>query len=222
MQWQSQLANMPADVVKMTTVAMDHAMEEEAFLSPSPSFSPSQLDKTQPSERQADTDCLPHLHLRLSHRATHNAQRPLLPNAHPIASLPLSHPDKLVKKKKKALSGEDLSLPPALVGEQPNLRRHIPANPARRAAEVVSRRSVCCVHWKEADYFLAMVHWLCRLAKNEDVSHWANELGCYIKAKTLCFSSLSFFKTVTSPWGWAINMSTLKPLKSICPVALDK
>ncbi len=45
MQWQSRPGNMPADVVKMTTVAMDHAMEEEASLSPSPSFSPPQLDK---------------------------------------------------------------------------------------------------------------------------------------------------------------------------------
>lgn len=130
------------------------------------------------------TDCL--AHLRLRHQATHNAQQlsqglgGLLLNAHPIDASLRSNSGKLVEE--SAGRGEI-----SRVSGQPwaSHRRR----PARRAVEVVSQRSVSCARWKEADYFLAMVHWLCRLAKNEDVFHWANELGCCIKAKMFFFSS---------------------------------
>lgn len=70
------------------------------------------------------------------------------------------------------------------------------------------------------DYFLVTVHWLCRLAKNEDVSHWANELLFFFIM--LSFLFLSSFKIFTSLWGQAINMSILKPLGHVCPLALRR
>lgn len=41
------------------------------------------------------------------------------------------------------------------------------------------------------DYFLVTVHWLCRLAKNEDISHWANELLFLLLCSAFYFFPLS-------------------------------
>lgn len=87
----SQTVNMPADVMK---VLMDrgHDGKINIFVSPFPSFFPlcHRFRKTQTSKRQSwvsGTDCLAHLHLQLSHQATHNAQQLSL-----SVSLPLSRP----------------------------------------------------------------------------------------------------------------------------------
>lgn len=93
--------------------------------------------------------------------------------------------------------------------------------PAWRAVEVVSQRSVCCAHWKEADYFPAMVHWLCRLDKNEDTSYWANELDRYIKAKILFLSSNVSPPPEVGPSIWGLQ-NHLKPKYARAGFRLDE
>lgn len=90
-------------------------------------------------------------------------RRPCSPSAHPIASSPRSRPDKLVGKKKTSAGRTSCFLQLSWVSSQPSAS-HLRQPCTARAAEIVSRHSMCCVRWKEADYFLAMVHWLCRLA----------------------------------------------------------
>lgn len=146
--------------------------------------------QTQPSNREADARYwLPHSFTPTIEplgypqcTAAIGTQQCLPPQT--IASSPHSHSSKPVEN---SAGRATCFLQLSWISSQPSAS-HL-CCPARRAVEVVSQCSVCCAHWKEADYFLAMVHWLCRLDKNEDISHWANELDCNIKAKILFLSS---------------------------------
>lgn len=80
---------------------------------------------------------------------------------------------------------------PSSLGLPANLQ-HIRC-PEGWAGDVVSRRCLCCMCWKRAHYFLATVHWLCGLDKNEDAFHCVNELDCHIKEKCSAFFSVSLW-----------------------------
>lgn len=182
--------DMSADVMKIIFVVM--AWQEKTSPTSSPSFFSVATWQTQPSKRQVDARCwlscsfTPTIEPLGYPQCTAAFERPRHRAPERSSNCPLA-PVTFKQTRKISRGGGSCFLQPSWVSSQPSAS-HLCCS-ARRAVEAVSRCSVCCAHWKEADYFLAMVHWLCRLAKNEDISHCANELGYYIKAKILFRSS---------------------------------
>lgn len=170
--------------------------EASSSFSPLISVSPLQAWQTQPSKREADAGYW------LSCSFTPMIERLGYPQC-TVAYAAIASPPLTLQRRGPAFSITSL------------------CRPAWRAVEVVSQRSVCCAHWKEADYFPAMVHWLCRLDKNEDTSYWANELDRYIKAKILFLSSNVSPPPEVGPSIWGLQ-NHLKPKYARAGFRLDE
>lgn len=152
------------DVVKRDNmITVDHGMKD---VPPPPSSSRPQLEKhdiwDEPIPGAAHLALLQRcdwaFRIPTMQSGSHETLAACSLDAHPIAHSPQLHSDKQVKKKKMQ-EGPLASF--SSLGEAAKL------HPVSCAADL---DSLCCVCWMEADYFLATVHWLCRLAKNEDVS----------------------------------------------------
>lgn len=141
--------------MKMISVAADHGIAREDVCLPRPPFLCLSFVNTAVKETSGYQVLIVLLiytynwaiRLPTMHSGSLEAAAPCSPNAHPIASSPQSHSDKLVKNQR----GTSCFLQLSWVSSQPSashLRRS-----ALWAAEVVSQHSVCCAHWNRGWLF---------------------------------------------------------------------